>query len=66
MGNLDHAAGRPLQSPEKVLALWAQHSQLRAVRNHRVHVVAGEFYIRPGPRMGQAARAYLKLIGSGQ
>jgi iron complex transport system substrate-binding protein len=63
MGNLDHAAGRPLQPAGEVLALWSQYPQLKAVRNKQVHVVAGEIYIRPGPRMGQAAHAYLKLIG---
>lgn len=62
MGNLDHAAGRPLQPEGQVLALWAQHRQLRAVRNGQVHVVAGEIYIRPGPRMGQAARAFHQLL----
>jgi iron complex transport system substrate-binding protein len=62
MGNLDHAAGRPLQPESEVLALWAQYPRLRAVKAKRVHVVAGEIYIRPGPRMGQAARAYLRLI----
>lgn len=62
MGNLDHAAGRPLQPEGQVLALWAQHPQLRAVRNRQVRVVAGELYIRPGPRMGQAAGAYFKLL----
>lgn len=62
MGNLDHAAGRPLQPESEVLQLWAQYPQLRAVRGNRVRVVAGEIYIRPGPRMGQAARAYLRLI----
>lgn len=62
MGNLDHAAGRPLQPESEVLQLWAQYPQLRAVRGKRVRVVAGEIYIRPGPRMGQAARAFLRLI----
>ncbi len=62
MGNLDHAAGKPLQPAPEVLALWAQYPQLRAVRGKQVYVVAGDLYIRPGPRMGQAARAYLRLI----
>jgi iron complex transport system substrate-binding protein len=62
MGNLDHAAGRPLQPPSEVVALWGQYPQLRAVRNKQIHVVAGDVYIRPGPRMGQAARAYLRLL----
>ncbi len=66
MGNLDHAAGRPLQPESEVLALWRQYPQLRAVSNRRVHVVAGEFYIRPGPRMGQAARAYFRLLQGGK
>lgn len=62
MGNLDHAAGRPLQPAGEVLKLWDEYPQLRAVREKRVHVVAGEIYIRPGPRMGQAARAFLRLL----
>lgn len=63
MGNLDHAAGKPLQPEAEVLKLWSQYPQLSAVKSGRVHVVAGDVYIRPGPRMGQAATAFQKLIG---
>ncbi len=62
MGNLDHAAGRPLQPAGEVLKLWGEYPQLRAVRDKRVHVVSSEIFIRPGPRMGQAARAFLRLL----
>jgi iron complex transport system substrate-binding protein len=62
MGDYAHAEGRPGQSPARVLALWRKYPQLRAVRSNRVRVVGDDALVRPGPRMGQAARAMFKLI----
>ena len=62
MGDFAHAEGRPGQPPEQILALWAAYPRLRAVSGHRVQVIASDIFVRPGPRMGEAARSILALI----
>ncbi len=47
----EHLAATP-----QVLALWAQQSQLRAVRNARVIVGSSNALVVPGPRAPEAAR----------
>ena len=37
-------------------------SALTAVKNKRVYPVSGNLYSRPGPRLGQAAEEYAKLV----
>jgi iron complex transport system substrate-binding protein len=62
MGDFAHAEGRPGQPAEQILALWAAYPRLRAVSGHRVQVIASDVFVRPGPRMGEAARALISLI----
>ena len=57
-----HAEGRPGQPEAQIQALWAAYPRLRAVRDHRVKVIASDVLVRPGPRMAEAARALLALI----
>ena len=62
MGDFAHHEGKPMESEQQLRALWAPYRVLRAVRENRVRQVASEVLIRPGPRVGQAARLYLELI----
>ncbi|MGD0580355.1 MAG: helical backbone metal receptor, partial [Bryobacteraceae bacterium] len=62
MGDFAHAEGRPGQPPEQILALWAAYPRLRAVSSRRVQVIASDVFVRPGPRMAEAARALFGLI----
>lgn len=62
MGDFAHAEGRPGQPEAQIQALWAAYPRLRAVRDHRVKVISSDVLVRPGPRMGEAARALLALI----
>jgi iron complex transport system substrate-binding protein len=62
MGDFAHAEGRPGQPPEQILALWAGYPRLRAVSGHRVQVIASDVFVRPGPRMAEAARMLFGLI----
>ena len=64
MGDFAHAEGRPGQPPEQILALWAAYPRLRAVSGHHVQVIASDVFVRPGPRMAEAARAALRLDSS--
>lgn len=62
MGDFAHQEGRPLESAQQFRALWAPYRFLRAVRENRVRQAASEMLVRPGPRVGEAARLYLELI----
>ncbi len=62
MGDSAHAEGRPGQPPEQILALWAAYPRLRAVSGHHVQVIASDVFVRPGPRMAEAARQLFALI----
>jgi iron complex transport system substrate-binding protein len=62
MGDFAHAEGRPGQPADEIVALWAAYPRLRAVSGHRVQVIASDIFVRPGPRMGEAARALVSLI----
>ncbi|HEV2010326.1 MAG TPA: cobalamin-binding protein [Candidatus Limnocylindria bacterium] len=44
------------------VAARAGWSALAAVKNKRVYPVSGNLYSRPGPRLGQAAEEYAKLV----
>jgi len=54
--------GRPLEPEAKLLALWAQYRNLRAVQTRSVRQVGSEIFIRPGPRMGEAARQLREMV----
>ena len=62
MGDFAHAEGRPGQPEPQVLALWSAYPRLRAVQQQRVRVIASDVFVRPGPRMGEAARALFQLV----
>ncbi len=62
MGDFAHHEGKPLESPDQFRAVWGQYRLIRAVRDNRVRQAASEVLIRPGPRVGEAARAMFELI----
>lgn len=62
MGDFAHHEGRPMESGREFLQLWSAYPMLRAVRQGAVRQVDSEVLIRPGPRVGEAARRLLKLI----
>ncbi len=45
-------------SPETVAADWLELEDLRAVRDHRVHVLMQDFVVIPGPRIVDTVRAF--------
>jgi iron complex transport system substrate-binding protein len=62
MGDFAHASGRPGQPEAEIQKLWAAYPRLAAVANRRVRVIASEVFIRPGPRRGEAASEFLRLL----
>ena len=47
---------------EKIHAGWMQHSELRAVREHRGHVLAGDQMVVPGPRLPELVEAVARAL----
>jgi ABC-type Fe3+-hydroxamate transport system substrate-binding protein len=45
-----------------VLALWGRYPALAAVRAGRVHAVADDTFVVPGPRVVEAARSFARLL----
>lgn len=62
MGDFAHHEGKPLESPGQFRAVWGQYRLIRAVRENQVRQAASEVLIRPGPRVGEAARGMFELI----
>lgn len=62
MGDFAHHEGRPMESEAQLRRLWSSYPMLRAVRQGGVKQVASEVLIRPGPRVGEAAKRLLELI----
>jgi iron complex transport system substrate-binding protein len=60
----DAAALTPAQIASEV-ALWNRYPTLNAVRNRRVHIVASEMYVVPGPRAVDCARSLARLLHPG-
>ena len=55
MGDFAHVEGRPMEPLSKLMEIWGKYPRLRAVKYRQVRQVDSEIFIRPGPRMGQAA-----------
>lgn len=48
---------------EKYLkAQWERSARVNAVKDHRVNIMEGTFYLRPGPRIGRILKAFAKAI----
>jgi iron complex transport system substrate-binding protein len=62
MGDMaDTAQVTPAQM-RAVEALWARQPALRAVRERRVHAIASDIYVVPGPRVVDAALSFARMI----
>lgn len=57
----DAASLSPAQIASEV-ALWGRYQTVNAVRNHRVHIVASEMYVVPGPRVVDCARSLARFL----
>jgi iron complex transport system substrate-binding protein len=60
----EHADAAALTSAQiaSEIALWARYGTISAVRNRRVHIVASEMYVVPGPRVVDCARSLARLL----
>jgi iron complex transport system substrate-binding protein len=61
---LDVIAGLEVRNldPDEVRAGWMRLSELRAVREHRVNVLAGDHMVVPGPRLPEMVEAVARAL----
>ena len=59
---LHYGAGLPTLQADRERAVWNSLGSLPAVRSGRVHLVAGNQFVVPGPRIVDAVRTFADLI----
>ena len=62
MGEMGDTAGVTAPQKQAVQSLWTRMPSVRAVRNKRVHAVASDIFVVPGPRVAQAAAEFFALL----
>jgi iron complex transport system substrate-binding protein len=62
MGDMTATVGVTDEHKRGVVRLWDRARTVAAVRNKRVHAIAADQFVVPGPRVTEAARAFLKLL----
>jgi len=62
MGEMSQTAGVTEAARRAVVALWDRYPAIAAVREKRVFAVASDYFVVPGPRVVEAARAFTRMI----
>ncbi len=62
MGEMADTVGVTEERKQEVVSLWDRLSSVAAVKQHRVYAVASDIYVEPGPRVVDAAKAFLEML----
>jgi iron complex transport system substrate-binding protein len=62
MGEMADTVGVTEEQKRRVVRLWQRYPSLRAVAAGRVHAVAADVFVVPGPRIVEAAREFARLL----
>lgn len=62
MGDMAQTENVTPAQRQAVVRLWSRYPALKAVREHRVFAVADDYFMVPGPRMVEAARAFARML----
>ena len=62
MGEMAETTGVTERQKQAVVALWGKVPSLTAVREKRVHAVASDVFVVPGPRIVEAAKAFAAML----
>ena len=62
MGDMADTVGVTDQHKREVTSLWERLTNVAAVKQHRVFAVASDVYVVPGPRVVEAAKAFLSML----
>jgi len=65
MGDMADTVGVTEEHKREVTSLWERLASVNAVKQHRVHAVASDIYVVPGPRVVDAARAFFEMLHPG-
>jgi len=62
MGDMADTVGVTDEHKREVTSLWERLTNVAAVKQHRVFAVASDVYVVPGPRVVEAAKAFLAML----
>ena len=62
MGDMSDTVAVTEQHKRDVVHLWDRVQAVSAVKHHKVFAVAADIYVVPGPRVVEAARAFLAML----
>ena len=62
MGDMADTVGVTDEHKREVTSLWERLASVNAVKQHRVHAVASDIYVVPGPRVVDAAKAFFAML----
>lgn len=62
MGDMSDTVKVTEAQKNSVAALWSRMSSIQAVRTRRVHAVASDIFVVPGPRVVNAANEFFKIL----
>jgi iron complex transport system substrate-binding protein len=62
MGEMAETVGVTEERKREVVSLWDRLSSVAAVKQHHVYAVASDVYVEPGPRVVDAAKAFLEML----
>jgi len=62
MGDMADTVGVTEAHKQDVVALWGRLGSVAAVKQKRVYAVAADIFVVPGPRVVEAARAFLQML----
>jgi iron complex transport system substrate-binding protein len=65
MGDMADTVGVTEEHKREVTSLWERLSSVAAVKQHRVYAVASDISVEPGPRVVDAAKAFLEMLHPG-
>jgi iron complex transport system substrate-binding protein len=64
MGDMAVTTGVTEAHKQSVVRLWQAQAGVRAVREKRVFAVAADIFVVPGPRVGEAAEQFARMLGN--
>ncbi len=62
MGDMSDPTSVTEEHKREVVKLWDRYSNVAAVRDKRVHAIASDIFVVPGPRVIDLARAFAHLL----
>lgn len=62
MGDMSDPTGVTEEHKRSVVKLWDRYPNVAAVRDKRVHAIASDIFVVPGPRVIDLARAFAHLL----